>query len=248
MDPLGAPLSADDLQAPDFPFPDAINVVMVDREAQAPALESLDVPDDEDDYMIGANWKPTMAKPLHSVRCTAIKRSDGKRCTQWSVIGFSKCRKHSGYKKLPHLEQYREEVIARARLDLLRMTPYAVDALDEIVNNREINPATRLKASIEILDRVGIRGGTEMTVNAQITQSTPAEEVRARLQRLSQPAGELASSARAALPSARAAQNVSETEIIDAELVTDEENDLLRRTVTVAFDELSRMDDEELFG
>jgi hypothetical protein len=195
-------------------------------------------PDDDADWVIGDTFKPSPHRPLHAVRCVAINKSDGKRCRRWSVIGFTKCPAHSGYGKLANLKEYRERVIERARLDLLRTAPYAVETIAEMVSDPELNPAVRLKASLEVLDRVGIRGGSELQIDAVVADGTPtaADEVRVRLDRLrvaavagaletntaiadSELGDELESSPTSGAPSA------GETEILDAELVDESEED-----------------------
>ncbi len=176
-------------------------------------------PDDDADWIIGDSFKPTPSRPLHSTRCIAINHGNGKRCRRWAVIGFTKCPVHSGYGRLANLKEYRERVLERARLDLLRTAPYAVETIAEMVQDPELNPAVRLKASLEVLDRVGIRGGSELQIDASISDTgalTPAEEVKMRLDRLRV----AAVSSAAALPAEELP--AGESEIEDAELVDED--------------------------
>ena len=225
MDHLHAPLSEDDLRAPDFPMRGEINELRVADARKTAELDAeLDPerpddkdPDDDADWIIGDSFKPTPSRPLHSTRCIAINHGNGKRCRRWAVIGFTKCPVHSGYGRLANLKEYRERVLERARLDLLRTAPYAVETIAEMVQDPELNPAVRLKASLEVLDRVGIRGGSELQIDANVTDAgalTPAEEVKMRLDRLRVAAVSTASSAE--LPAA------GESEIEDAELVDED--------------------------
>jgi hypothetical protein len=234
MDPLGVRLDADDLGAPEFPVrhafaSDRTETHAVERSlglphatAPTPALPDLPEPDeiegDPDDraYLVGDWYAPTPSRPLHSTRCVATAARTGERCRRWAVIGFERCPKHSGYGKLANLTEYRERVIERARLDLLRGAPYAVESLVEMARDREINPAVRLKASESVLDRIGVKGGTDVTVTVQAEGASPAEIIRGRLERLA--------AASAAL-SAAEAPPAGESEILDAELLPEEDTD-----------------------
>lgn len=192
MDPAGIELTTDDVSVPDFPLPHVFtgphSVVGADgRIVGDPEPEDPPEGDpDADDYLIGDWWVPKPSRPMHSTRCTATAHRTGERCRRWAVIGFTKCEKHSGYGRLANLAQYRERVLERARLDLLRTAPFAVEALAELAKDDTINPAVRLKASTEVLDRVGVRGGTEVDVNVSggDGELSPADVIRARLDRL----------------------------------------------------------------
>lgn len=249
MDPVSIKLTEDDLTAPDFPLPGELTDAMVEHvhiadsrrgelaaEARALGPDAIIEGDPDDaDYLIGDSFKPKPSRPLHSTRCVATVSATGKRCRRWAVIGFTRCPSHSGYGKLANLAEYRERVLERARIDLLRSAPYAVEALSELSQDREINPSVRLKASTEILDRVGVRGGTELTIDATVSEGeSPAEVVRGRLDRLREIA--LASATEAASSSSSSDDTVgsdgddgepaAETEmIVDAELVLDEDED-----------------------
>lgn len=213
MDPLGVKLTPDDLGAGDFPLPGVFGPPRpVPRETEADDGTLIEGDPDAADYLIGDWFAPRPHRPLHSTRCVAINRSNGQRCRQWAVIGFERCVKHSGYGKLANLAQYRERVLERARLDLLRAAPYAVERLVEISRDRDINPAVSMKASTEILDRVGVKGGSELDVTVKAEgEMSPAEIIRARLDRLA------AGAAAAELESA------TESEITDAEVVDDDD-------------------------
>ena len=219
MDPIGVKLTPDDLGAGDFPLPGVFGPPrVVSRETPSAAGDPGVDPDeviegdpDSADYLIGDWFAPRPHRPLHSTRCVATNKSNGERCRQWAVIGFERCVTHSGYGRLANLAQYRERVMERARMDLLRGAPYAVERLVEIARDREINPAVSLKASTEILDRVGVKGGSDLDITVRTEgELSPGEIVRARLERLaaSSAAPELASSA--------------DESVIDAEVVDDD--------------------------
>ena len=87
-----------------------------------------------------------------------------------------------------------------------------VEALGELVRDRDINPAVRLKAGTEVLDRLGVKGGTDVTVTVVGDGQSPAEIIRGRLDRL------------AAAATAVTATAASESEIIDAEEVPDDDD------------------------
>ena len=78
----------------------------------------------------------------------------------------------------------------------------------------------RLKASTEILDRAGVRGGVEFDANININDGRPAAQIVAeRLERLAAGAIEVA----AKLSEAGITLPKSNNGIIDAEVVEEEE-------------------------
>lgn len=122
-------------------------------------------------------------------RCRHIK-DDGIRCLLWSS-GRPKddglCRVHlRSVKKRPG------DDVERAREKLVQAAPYAVDVLEDLMENASSEPV-RLKASTEILDRAGVRGGVEFDARVEVSDGRPAEQVvLERLQRLAQGAVVLA--------------------------------------------------------
>lgn len=146
-------------------------------------------------------------------RCRAIK-DDGIRCMLWSS-GRPKddgyCRVHLG-----SIQRKPGEDIERARAKLTQAAPYAVDVLEDLMENASSEPI-RLKASAEILDRAGVRGGVEFDANININDTrSPAQIVAERLSRLATGAAEIAtklSEAGIALPTK------DESDIQDAEIV-----------------------------
>lgn len=146
-------------------------------------------------------------------RCRAVK-DDGIRCMLWSS-GRPKddgyCRVHLG-----SVQRKPGEDIERARMKLSQAAPYAVDVLEELMENASSEPI-RLKASAEILDRAGVRGGVEFDANININDTrSPAQIVAERLTRLASGAAEIASKLTDAgiiMP------NNDESDIQDAEIV-----------------------------
>jgi hypothetical protein len=98
--------------------------------------------------------------------------------------------------------------IERARNKLVQAAPYAVDILEDLMENAESEPV-KLKAATEILDRAGVRGGIEVDTSINIDVRPAASIIAERLQRLT---------ATAAEASARLAP---ESEIIEVEVVED---------------------------
>jgi hypothetical protein len=89
------------------------------------------------------------------------------------------CRVH-----LRHVKKNPSDDIERARKKLVQAAPYAVDVLEDLMNSAVSEPV-RLKASTEILDRAGVRGGIELDGNINVTDARPAAEIISeRLQRL----------------------------------------------------------------
>lgn len=123
-------------------------------------------------------------------RCRHIKE-DGIRCMMWSS-GRAKddgyCRVHLG-----SIQRKPGEDIERARAKLTQAAPYAVDVLEDLMENA-ISEPVKLKASTEILDRAGVRGGVEVDANLNVTDSRSAADIVAdRLARLSRSAIDVAS-------------------------------------------------------
>lgn len=145
-------------------------------------------------------------------RCRAVK-DDGLRCMLWSSGRLNDdgyCRVH-----LRSMSRRPGEDIERARAKLTQSAPYAVDVLEELMQTAASEPV-RLKASTEILDRAGVRGGVEFDARLEVTDGRPpAQVVAERLQRLADGAvkiaGALASNG-VPLPQ----EDISDAEIIEA--------------------------------
>lgn len=201
--------------------------IMVDPEfSNSDYLTGLDLLAEEaSDYLVppwvvGATkmWVKELDQPVASEkkkptslphRCRAIK-DDGLRCMLWSS-GRPKddglCRVH-----LRSMKKRPGEDIERARAKLTQAAPFAVDVLEELMQYATSEPV-KLKASTEILDRAGIRGGVEFDAKVKVSDERPAATIIAeRLARLS--AGALTT-----------AQNLVEEgvgDIVEAEVVEDE--------------------------
>jgi len=144
-------------------------------------------------------------------RCRMMKE-DGIRCMLWSsgrIKDDGLCRVHLRAVRKPG------EDVERARRKLMQAAPYAVDVLEQLMESA-IREDVKLKASTEILDRAGVRGGMELDVGVEITNSRPAHIVVAeRLQRLSEGAAAVTN---------RFGKGPEEI-IEDAEVVEEEESD-----------------------
>lgn len=126
-------------------------------------------------------------------RCRQVK-DDGIRCMLWSSGRLNDdglCRVH-----LRSVRKKPGEDIERARAKLTQAAPYAVDVLEDMMENAVSEPV-KLKAATEILDRAGVRGGVEFDATVTVADARPAAVIIAdRLNRLAhgaiQVAGELA--------------------------------------------------------
>ena len=159
---------------------------------------------EQDEPIASSKRKPT-ALPT---RCRTIK-DDGIRCMLWSS-GRPKddglCRVH-----LRHLAKRPTDDIERARKKITQAAPYAVDILEDLMQFAASEPV-RLKASTEILDRAGIRGGVEIDANVSVGDERPAAQIIAeRLSRLSGSALDVAVSL--------SNDGVTEKEVIDATVI-----------------------------
>jgi hypothetical protein len=144
-------------------------------------------------------------------RCRQIK-DDGIRCMLWSS-GRPKddglCRIH-----LRSVKHKTSDDIERARQKLVQAAPYAVDMLEDLMENAESEPV-KLKAATEILDRAGVRGGIEIDSTVNLDVRPAASVIAERMQRLAQGALEA---------NARLAQ--AGIDIVDAEVVIEEKPEL----------------------
>jgi hypothetical protein len=104
--------------------------------------------------------------------------------------------------------------IERARQKLVQAAPYAVDMLEDLMENAESEPV-KLKAATEILDRAGVRGGIEIDSTVNLDVRPAASVIAERMQRLAQGALEA---------NARLAQ--AGIDIVDAEVVIEEKPEL----------------------
>jgi hypothetical protein len=160
----------------------------------------------------GGPSSPNRAPLGLPARCRTVK-TDGLRCMLW----------HSGRLKddglcRMHLKSQRKpgEDIERARRKLVQSAPYAVDVLEELMESAVSEPV-RLKATTEILDRAGIRGGTELDVGLEITDGrTPGIIIAERLKRLAD-----------GVKSAARILGENEEDIVDAEVVTGEDEEVI---------------------
>ena len=121
------------------------------------------------------------------------------------------CRIHLG-----SVQRRPGEDVERARAKLTQAAPYAVDVLEDLMQNAQSEPV-KLKASTEILDRAGVRGGVEFDARLEVTDGRqPAQVVAERLQRLAAGAIQVAAKmAEAGLEMPKDA----ESDIEDAEIV-----------------------------
>jgi hypothetical protein len=161
-------------------------------------------------------------------RCRVIK-SDGIRCMLWGSgrpQDDGLCRIHLKSQRKPG------EDIERARRKLMQAAPYAVDVLEELMESAESEPV-RLKATTEILDRAGIRGGQDISVDVEVNDNRPAAQVVAeRLARLAEGAQAVAARVRAL----EEETDNSDGEIVDAEVIessTDDQEDSGRRRTDI---------------
>ena len=140
---------------------------------------------EQNDPIVSEKRKPTYLPH----RCNTIK-DDGIRCMLWSS-GRPKddglCRVH-----LRHISKKPGEDIERARRKIMQAAPYAVDMLEDLMQNAVSEPV-KLKASTEILDRAGIRGGIELDASVSVHDARPAAQIISeRLARLKENAIDVA--------------------------------------------------------
>ncbi len=153
-------------------------------------------------------------------RCRHIK-FDGIRCMLWGSgrpQDDGLCRVH-----LRTLKSKTSDDIERAREKLMQAAPYAVDKLEELMENAESEPV-RLKAATEILDRAGVRGGVEIDTNVNVDVRPAASIIAERLERL-------------AMGAATAANLMKDVDVVDAEVVIEDKTASANTDETVETEE-----------
>lgn len=152
------------------------------------------------------NWKPTLEKPLPALRCWYV-RPDGTRCKKFGVRGTggantngkAMCFIHGG--SLPPVKKMAEEQVMAARMKLIDNADAAVDVLLSLTQEGRADQV-RLGAAKEILDRAGLKGAPELSVEVAHTVSYK-DEIQKKLKELKE----------------RNAPKEPEEDIIDAEEV-----------------------------
>ena len=129
-------------------------------------------------------FEPTPAKPMRALRCTGITRNGpraGKRCGREATLGTHVCEKHGA--SLPVVK----EAAARRReelyLRLLQGGGTAVDTLMDLMDNAQ-SEAVRLGAAKDVLDRAGVRGGSELDVTVKVAGQSPADILKERMKQM----------------------------------------------------------------
>lgn len=120
----------------------------------------------EQGTVIPMNWKPTPSEPVAVVRCTGTASTTGEQCKRWSLRGTNVCTKHGG--QLPGVREHAEAVVESARMRLMGMADDAVDGLEDLIAVGTA-PQIRLAAIKEVLDRSGVKGGPDLSV--EVTHS-----------------------------------------------------------------------------
>lgn len=128
------------------------------------------------------DFKPTPDRPVPALRCTH-ERDDGTRCKKFGVRGTgfdmpAMCFVHGG--SLPSVKAKAEAHVLSARMRLIQALPVALDTLLDLAENATAENV-KLKASTEILDRAGIKGGYELQVDV-VNHTNPSEDILKKLQ------------------------------------------------------------------
>lgn len=139
------------------------------------------------------------------IRCKVV-RHDNTRCWNWvSRKNETRCKQHLGWVADEHAQKAR---VAKARV--MEASILAAETLEDLAYSAS-GEAVRLKASTEILDRAGVRGGTELEVTGEVEVTDPSGEVKERLDRLAK-----------RMAAAEAKELADPADTVDAEIVADE--------------------------
>lgn len=136
----------------------------------------------------GADWEkdgfhPTMARPFPSMQCTGVVKSGdhaGQRCSKRALYGATVCLSHGA--QLPVVRAKADKIVEAARLKLVNAADDAAEWLLDLAAN-STSDAVRLKATTEVLDRAGIKGGSDLNVMVEHV-TDPSQLLRERLEQL----------------------------------------------------------------
>jgi len=129
-------------------------------------------------------WQPSAEKPVPTMRCTHVDILTGVLCQDWSLRGLDRCRRHADTGGFRTAEDYAEAVVHGARNRIMGMSDDAVATLADLMANSR-RDQVRLAAATAVLDRAGIRPGSEVKVEAVVEVGrSPAEIVAERMARL----------------------------------------------------------------
>jgi hypothetical protein len=170
---------------------------------------------------IPQGWRPTLAKPLPSVRCTGTIRNGerkGERCDAWSYAGATVCIKHGA--ALPPVQKAAEDRKAAARLQLLDASPEAAEQIMYLMKFAT-QENVRLAAAKDVLDRAGIKAGMELTVTHEHKLS-PIDLITERLDSI---ASNILEEPDAEETSADSFTEDSEPDIINVEVVAEDNSE-----------------------
>lgn len=133
-------------------------------------------------YVVPADFRPTPAVPVPAMRCTGIK-DDGTQCKKFAVRGTGVksgrpvCMVHGA--QLPNVRKAADAYVASVRMRLIQDAGLAADTLFDLMENSSAD-SVRLKAATEVLDRAGLKGAPDISVEVEHKVS-PVEDIRNRL-------------------------------------------------------------------
>lgn len=162
---------------------------------------------------VSPDFKPTVKNPLPSVRCYYV-RPDGTRCKRFGIKGTglngrtnnkAMCFTHGG--SLPAVQAAAKAHVEAARMRLIENADLAIDTLLSLTA-ADTPSQVRLKASTEILDRIGLKGGADVTVDVNHNVSY-ADELSKKMKQIRE----------------RLEPEEVEEDIVEAEVVVDPETD-----------------------
>lgn len=163
------------------PFDDDYNIIQP-PDINEPTEVYKNFPNAEGYEKVPDNWKPRAGRELPALRCTH-ERDDGSRCKRFGIRGTgfngtpAMCMYHGG--SLPPVKAKAEATLLSVRMMMVQNAPKAFEILMDLAENSSAD-AIKLKASTEILDRAGIKGGFEVNVELQSNVSY-ADEISKKL-------------------------------------------------------------------
>lgn len=101
----------------------------------------------------------------------------------WSLVYSRACKVPQARGSLPNVQQHAQAVVEAARLRLIDLADPAVDVLRDLISSSGTSDQIRLAAAKEVLDRAGVRGGVDISVEVE-HKVDPGVEVARRLKEI----------------------------------------------------------------
>lgn len=141
-------------------------------------------------YRESGDFKPNRRNPLPARKCSKLKRN-GEPCPNWAVAGtgiggsVAVCYHHGG--KLPNVRARADAVLEAARLQMTDSVPEMISVVHKLAVDADTPAQVKLNAAKDILDRVGLKAGADMTVDVNVNHVSASDKLAEKLSSLRKP-------------------------------------------------------------